>query len=314
MIVPQAPFAVQCPECQTQFKIRDPKMIGRKKKCPKCQVPFVLRPAGEEEDGGFDGDEGIFGAGGSMERLPQRRSNRKPAKKRRAEPVEASEGKPKRRRKKEEEQKGSPVLLYVLIALIPVLLLGLGGLVYFAGPLISGGGGDLGNPEKYLLWQADKADFQFEYPADWSVGGSSKAITLDYGSVNVTINDSFVGGLMADVAKAQRGIPQPGDTREPVDDIHELWLPKVQETYSDYEEVSVGRIPNKPGDSALSQFSYSGFLGGGKKGYRATIINVKYNLQIMMACAPDDFEEVKPVFDHILKTINLRSRRVRVGQ
>ena len=45
-----------------------------------------------------------------------------------------------------------------------------------------------------------------------------------------------------------------------------------------------------------------------------TIINVKYNLQIMMACAPDDFEEVKPVFDHILKTINLRSRRVRVGQ
>ncbi|QDU79214.1 hypothetical protein Pla110_09190 [Polystyrenella longa] len=283
--------------------MRDKKVIGRKKKCPQCSAHFVVRPESTADE--FE-SVGASSSGGSS--LPPRRSARKPAKKRRVVRDEFEDGpatgKKRRSKKREPEKQESKVLLYVLIGMIPLLLCGIGALVYFVGIPGSGGGAiaeEFVMPEEYDTWGTRDSNFQFQYPKGWAASGVKKRASVEHGSIKISAEDSLVGSLFADISRGP-GVIGEKPERFPVDDVHDLMGAKLVEKHPDWSEVDRDRLKNRGGNSHLSEYTYSTFFGGERKGYRLTLLNAKYQLNVLLECDADEFEQVKPLFEEMMPT------------
>ncbi|MEZ6046802.1 MAG: hypothetical protein R3C11_14730 [Planctomycetaceae bacterium] len=191
-----------------------------------------------------------------------------------------------------------------MVSLIALVMVGLG-VTMFLGPM--GGGGGFEMPTEFEIWRTQSSSFQFEYPKGWETGGTKMTASVKKGSISIKVRDSVQGSLKADIIAGPTAVDGEKNPKLPVDIMHEVMKEDVVKEFTNYSEFDMGRLESKPKNSHYSQYSHSSFFGGERAGYRLTMLNAKYQLNILLECDADEFDQVKPLFEKIMSTFNVNS-------
>ncbi|MAT14311.1 MAG: hypothetical protein CMJ46_03480 [Planctomyces sp.] len=293
--------------------MRDPAAVGQTKRCPKCRAPFVVEPMSEEDDFGFgeaDEDSGMVSA-------PRRRSarqggnRRSGAEKSSVNKAGGKKGNAKAKRKKSGSGE-SNLATYIMIAAIPIVLVGLGAVIYFNMPDGALVGAEFTQPQEYVTWNTPTSAFEFDYPKDWDINSSKFKALVKYRSVEISAEhdtDDSMFNLDISSGPVLEG-ENPGDGHYPVDDVHTIKGKQMEEAYQSksYSERDVGRVPTLLRNSHYAEYSYTSFFGTERRGYRLTILFSKFcQLNILMESDADEFEKAKPVFLKVMETFRDRN-------
>ncbi len=160
-------------------------------------------------------------------------------------------------------------------------------------------------PTSFAAYSSSEGEFACEYPEGWEAKGGGKHGRLwakfASGSALIHIKSSIIGNLMSD-AQRSASSDSGGIGFEPVDGLHHGLMAEAKDEYADYaDEPGSPKVLNcKLGAARTSEFTSNTSFGSKIHGYRTTVIAHDLGLIIFCTCPEDQWQALKPAFDHLL--------------
>lgn len=322
---------LKCPKCQTAFKL--PANAAGKQSTANASRPSGSKAASSKrnaaakrkavaagtadefdglDDGLFDSLESGFGGGGGAPRtLPPVTRRRKQGRKSAVKPAEVEKETPERPGKRNNK-----------VLIIGGSVLGFGvlvGLAFLFGGVVhpSGSGQAVDVPQQFENFANEQGAFRCEYPAGWNAsggggtGGKPAWAKFEKGGVIITIRDSLAGSAVGDISRSTNQMATGGvqeelpDELEPVAKVHEFRKSYAENEMDHYQEKPPVVIQTGFGEGRMSEFTARTTFFGTIYGYRATLLNNRYQFNVYCKCYSEaDWNALKPTFRKVIESIH----------
>lgn len=174
------PLAVSCPHCGAGLKLKNNQFVGKKVPCPKCKQPFLVEEPAEDE---FLSQDDDFGAMDDMEEEEEVEAPRSKGKSK-------GDSKSAKGKGKKKSKSGGGLAPIAMIAGGVVLGIGiLGGIVYGAMTLFSGGGSN-----SVVKWMPDEIDVMVQVRVADTLNAPIFKPIMDHPTLSKLMNQPPMGG------------------------------------------------------------------------------------------------------------------------
>lgn len=335
------PIAMHC-QCGAEWKAPHDK-AGRKMRCPNCSEVLVVpgepvettpaRSSSAKSTAASganpkvavtDGPSKVSASGG-QKKLPSKNP---------AEPLEeddfgqyaaASElppavagRKPKKKPRKsdDEEQKakpadGPPAAVLIGGAVFGLLLLAGGGFLIFSGGKTGGQPAQIAVPQNLVDFAGPENMFRckapegFETRKNGGTGGVPASASFSKGKILISIKSSTAGAAVGDIGGGPGADKSDDPEDAPVQKVHYFMKSRAADEFSSYEETDPQPIATPYGDARIAEFVGKSTFGSTTYGYRATILGVQLQLNVICKCASKaEWEAYRPLFRQVIESIS----------
>ena len=297
---------IACPHCGANLRLKDDSALGKKIRCRKCEKPFVASaPADAEEDDFLSESAAGVALPPGLASVRRKKQQKAEKRKRRSEAAAASAG------VKELPKWFLPAMIGTAVVVALGLLVGVGFLVRGALARTGGGGGGIEAPTGWSSYRNPAEKFSCEYPTNWtkdgstSIGGGGLAwARFESGDAKINLRESPAGGPLSDIAGATADPNEQDESQTPVAKLHEYHKDRIAEDYNDYQEHSVTTVKSGMGDARRSEFTATSGFRSKIRGYRATYINPRAQMNVMCECPEEDWEKCRPIFERVIASVS----------
>lgn len=305
----------RCPDCGEVVQIPVPRKAGSKSPAASSKGVAASavkstkkRPPSEDE---YDGeDEEFDGEEGEEEELPRSRSKRTAGKrpvKGKAEAEEPVVSKKKKKKKGEDADLNKNIIIGTCVV-FGIAFLGLVGYgISKLGSIAAAPAVEV--PKDFVEVSTPNGELRCQAPKGWpsKTGGGSGGVppflTFEQSGINIDFRSSPSGAsiqMMTQAGNQNEGeLP---DELKPVSKVHEYQKEKIMQEDTSYQEKGAPEmIKGAQGEIRLSEFTASSF-GRQVFGYRATMLGVNNQWNIICKCSASQWKDFQPVFRKIIES------------